>query len=95
MPLLSIILIIALVIVAACVLIVAASRHKKSAGVPLELIGLVATVERDLAPEGAVIVRGELMPARSRSGATISRASCRRVRVVGARGHCLEVEPEA
>jgi membrane protein implicated in regulation of membrane protease activity len=79
----------------ACAVVVAASRHQKDARAPLELIGRVATVERDIDPEGAVLVRGELMPARSRTGATILRATCPRVRVVGARGYCLEVEPEA
>jgi membrane-bound ClpP family serine protease len=90
-----IILIVALVVVAACAVVAAASRHKKGALAPLELIGRVATVERDLDPEGAVLVCGELMPARSRDGEKITRATCPRVRVVGARGHCLEVEPEA
>lgn len=78
----------------ACALVVAASRHKKSAGTPLDLIGRAATVEKDLEPEGAVLVCGELMPARSRDGATVRRKGAR-VRVVGARGHYLEVEPEA
>jgi membrane-bound ClpP family serine protease len=90
-----IILIFALLLVAAFVAVAAASRHKKGALAPLELIGQVATVERDIDPEGAVLVAGELMPARSRTGATILRATCPRVRIVGARGHCLEVEPEA
>ena len=72
----------------------AASRHKKSAGAPLSLVGRVGTVEKDLAPEGAVLVAGELMAARSRAGERILRESCARVRVVGARGHCLLVEPE-
>lgn len=92
MPLLFILI---AALLAFAVIIAFASRHKKSAGASLELIGQLATVERDLAPEGAVLVRGELLPARARDGATISRATCRRVRVVGARGHCLEVEPEA
>ncbi|MDT7542258.1 MAG: NfeD-like C-terminal, partner-binding [Acidobacteriota bacterium] len=89
-----IILIVALLLVAACVVVAAALHHKKGARVSLELIGRVATVERDLSPEGAVLVAGELMPARARGGETILRATCKRVRVVGARGHCLEVEPE-
>jgi membrane-bound ClpP family serine protease len=89
------IILIVVLLIAACAVVVAASRHKKGAGLPLELIGKVATVERDLDPEGAVLVAGELMPARSRTGETISRAACKRVRVVGARGYCLEVEPEA
>jgi membrane-bound ClpP family serine protease len=80
---------------AAAVVLAATLRHKKSAQIPLDVIGRVATVVRDLSPEGAVLIGGELMPARSRSGATLSRATCARVRVVGARGHCLEVEPES
>ncbi|MDT7602321.1 MAG: NfeD-like C-terminal, partner-binding [Acidobacteriota bacterium] len=80
---------------AAALALVATWRHKKSAQTTLEMIGRVATVERDLAPEGAVLVGGELMPARSLTGETILRANCARVRVVGARGHCLEVEPES
>ena len=81
-------------LLAACALVAAASRHKKSAGAPLDLVGRTATVEKDLEPEGAVLVRGELMPARSRTGEPIRRADCPRVRIVGARGHLLEVEPE-
>jgi membrane protein implicated in regulation of membrane protease activity len=87
-----IILIVALSLTAIVVL-AATLRHKKSAQTPLDVMGRVATVVRDLSPEGAVLVGGELLPACSRTGATISRASC--VRVVGARGHCLEVEPES
>ncbi|HEX8161771.1 MAG TPA: NfeD family protein [Pyrinomonadaceae bacterium] len=72
----------------------AASRHKKSAGAAIDFVGRVGTVEKDLAPEGAVLVAGELMAARSLTGGPILRESCERVRVVGARGHCLLVEPE-
>jgi membrane-bound ClpP family serine protease len=90
MPIL--IILVAALPLAAAVFLAATLRHKKSAQIPLDVIGRVATVVRDLSPEGAVVVRGELLPARSRTGATISRASC--VRVVGARGHHLEVEPE-
>jgi membrane-bound ClpP family serine protease len=81
-----------LVVVAA---LAAASRHKKSAGTPLDFVGRVGTVEKDLAPEGAVLVAGELMAARSLTGERILRESCERVRVVGARGHWLVVEPES
>lgn len=88
------ILILAFLIAAACAVVVAASRHKKGAGAPLELIGQAGTVERDIDPEGAVVVCGELMPARSRDGGSILRAECTRVRVVGARDHYVEVEPE-
>jgi membrane-bound serine protease (ClpP class) len=68
------------------------SRHKKSSLAPLRLVGRVASVEKDLRPEGFILVEGELWPARSRGGAFIARGSAS-VRVVGARGHLLEVEP--
>jgi membrane protein implicated in regulation of membrane protease activity len=68
------------------------SRHKKSSLEPLRLVGRVASVEKDLSPEGFILVDGELWPARVRGGASIMRASAN-VRVVGASGHHLEVEP--
>ncbi|MDQ1523917.1 MAG: NfeD-like C-terminal, partner-binding [Pyrinomonadaceae bacterium] len=52
--------------------------------------GRVGVVAEALEPEGAVLVDGELWRARSRSGVRIARGG--RVRVVGARGHWLEVE---
>jgi membrane protein implicated in regulation of membrane protease activity len=68
------------------------SRRKKSSTQPLALVGRVATVERDLNPEGFVNVCGELWPARMHDGATpVQRGA--RVRIVGARDHLLEVEP--
>jgi membrane protein implicated in regulation of membrane protease activity len=83
------------IFVAACALVViASSRHKKSSRAPLHLVGRVGTIERDLEPEGAVLVCGELFPARTRTGEKILRASGTRVRVVGARAHFLEVERE-
>ncbi|HVG29659.1 MAG TPA: NfeD family protein [Pyrinomonadaceae bacterium] len=91
-PLLVFIAALSLAVVAA---LAAASRHKKSTGAPLSLVGRVGTIEKDLAPEGAVLVAGELMAARSRTGEQIRREICARVRVVGARGHCLLVEPES
>jgi membrane-bound ClpP family serine protease len=91
LPLIVFIAALALVAVAA---LAAASRHKKSAGTPINFVGRVGTIEKDLTPEGAVLVAGELMTARSRTGEQILRESCARVRVVGARGHCLVVEPE-
>ena len=79
--------------VLACVLlfVAALSRHKKAATGELDLMGALALVETDLEPEGAVLVRGELWRARTLSGATVR--SGRGVRVVGASGHLLEVEP--
>jgi membrane-bound ClpP family serine protease len=68
------------------------SRQKKSSLEALRLVGRLASVEKDLRPEGFVLVEGELWPARARGGQTIARG-CASVRVVGARGHHLEVEP--
>jgi membrane-bound serine protease (ClpP class) len=71
--------------------IAALSRHQKAATGELDLVGAVAFVETNLEPEGSVLVRGELWRARSRTGANIK--SGRDVRVVGACGYLLEVEP--
>lgn len=93
MSALFVIAILAAVAFAACVAF-ASRRHKLGARGEVNLVGQVATVERDLRPEGAVIVAGELWPAHSRSGRSLTRAECPRVRVVGAGRHWLEVEPE-
>lgn len=58
----------------------------------MRLEGRVGVVLEALAPEGAVLVDGELWRARARSGESIARG---RVRIVGARGHWLEVEAAA
>jgi len=71
--------------------VVILSRHKKSSRKPLRLAGRVGIVETPLAPEGFVMVDGELWRARLCSGVSVGRE--RRVRVVGARGCALEVEP--
>ncbi|MGH9900365.1 MAG: NfeD family protein [Pyrinomonadaceae bacterium] len=73
-------------------LIAMSSRHKKSSTGELRLLNCLASVTEPLDPEGAVMVRGELWRARSRTGARVSRGRAN-VRVVGARGHLLEVEP--
>ena len=78
-------------LLSAALAVAALSRHKKGASGQLDLPGAVAKVETTLKPEGSVLVRGELWRARSRTGATIERGQ--RVRVVGASGHLLEVEP--
>jgi membrane-bound serine protease (ClpP class) len=67
------------------------SRHKKSSSRPLRLVGRVASVERDLEPEGFMLLDGELWRARVRGGVSSVRAGGR-VRVTGARGCVLEVE---
>jgi membrane protein implicated in regulation of membrane protease activity len=88
--------VVALLAVAACAAYVAfaSRRHKQGARGDVNLVGQTGTVERDLRPEGAVLVAGELWPARSRSGRSLTRAESPRVRVVGAGRHWLEVEPE-
>jgi membrane protein implicated in regulation of membrane protease activity len=68
------------------------SRHRKTSRLPLNLVGRVGSVERALSPEGFVLVGGELWPARARGGARIGRGRAN-VRVVGAGGCALEVEP--
>ena len=85
-------LVVAFVIVACVAAVAALSRHKKSAGRPLQLEGQVALVINPLEPEGSVLVGGELWRARARNGDRITRGQ---VRIVGARGHWLEVEAVA
>ena len=85
-------LVVAVVIVACVAAVVAVSRHQKSAGRPLDLEGRVALVLEALEPEGSVLVGGELWRARARNGDRIARGQ---VRIVGARGHWLEVEAVA
>ena len=72
----------------------AVSRHKKASREPLSLAGRVASVERALAPEGFVMIDGELWRARARGGVEVARGESN-VRVVGASGCLLEVEPVA
>lgn len=79
------------VLIGAGAVIAALWKHKKGATVALNLPGAMAIVETTLKPEGAVLVRGELWRATSRTGATIECGES--VRVVGASGHLLEVEP--
>ncbi len=72
--------------------VAAASRHQKGARGSLDLIGRAGAVEKELGPDGAVLIGGEVWPARARDARTIARGE--RVRVVGASGHSLLVEPE-
>ncbi|MDQ3806103.1 MAG: NfeD family protein [Acidobacteriota bacterium] len=68
------------------------SRHKKSSRLPFDLVGRAASVERPLSPQGFVLVDGELWPARARAGVAVGPGR-NNVRVVGAAGCVLEVEP--
>jgi membrane-bound serine protease (ClpP class) len=71
--------------------VAASSRHKKASGQMPRLVGRAATVERALAPEGFVMVDGELWRARLRTGEGFASES-ESVLVVGASGCVLEVE---
>jgi membrane-bound serine protease (ClpP class) len=75
----------------AIVWVAALSRHKKAATGRLNLLDEIGLVETTLKPEGSVLIRGELWRARSRPGDCVERGQS--VRVVGASGHLLEVEP--
>jgi membrane-bound serine protease (ClpP class) len=70
--------------------IAALSRHKKSATIAVNIIGATGLVESALAPEGAVIIKGELWRARVEHGGL---ETAQRVRVVGVEGHLVLVEP--
>ena len=72
--------------------VVHASRQQKYSRLPLNLVGRVGSVERALDPEGFVLVGGELWRARVRGGVVVERGGLN-VRVVGASGCVLEVEP--
>jgi membrane-bound serine protease (ClpP class) len=83
-----------ILIVGACLaflgILAAMSRHKKSANNEIQLVGSRGHVEAELAPEGTVLVHGELWRARSADGINI--ASNTIVQVVGLSGHLLLVE---
>ena len=74
--------------------VAALSRHKKASREPLRLEGRVCSVERALAPEGFVMIDGELWRARARGGVEVGPGESN-VRVIGASGYVLEVEPVA
>jgi membrane-bound serine protease (ClpP class) len=83
-----------ILIIGACLAMLAIfadmSRHKKSATSEIQLIGSRAQVDVELAPEGTVLVDGELWRARSADGSNI--ASHTVVQVVGLSGHLLLVQ---
>ena len=70
--------------------IAALSRHKKAGSGDINLIDQIAQVDRQLDPEGTVIVCGELWRAKSNDGSTIF--SQTRVRVVGFEDHFVLVK---
>ncbi|MGI8566218.1 MAG: NfeD family protein [Pyrinomonadaceae bacterium] len=73
------------------ILIATFLHRRKASPNKFDVIGRLASVEKELRPEGAVIVRGELWRARARDGRSIARGRLN-VRVVGASRHLLEVE---
>lgn len=90
-PLMLVGLVLPVAVAVGLLLIAAMSRHQKGATGELELMDATASVETTLGPQGTVLIRGELWPAYSRTGATVQRGC--KVRVVGAKGHLLQVEP--
>ncbi|HEV2705917.1 MAG TPA: NfeD family protein [Pyrinomonadaceae bacterium] len=81
-----------LLLAAALMRVAARARRRKASPGGLSPVGRVGSVEKPLAPEGAVLVDGELWRARLHEGARFV-CVAGRVRVTGARGHLLEVEP--
>ena len=76
--------------IAVLVIVAAMSRHKKSATSEIQLVGSSGQVDAELAPEGTVLIHGELWRARSADGSNI--ASHTTVKVVGLSGHLLLVQ---
>jgi membrane-bound serine protease (ClpP class) len=85
-----VIAVIAFLAIMVLLIIAALSRHKKAGSGDIKLIDQIAQVDRQLDPEGTVIVRGELWRAKSNDGSTIF--SQTRVRVVGFEDHFVLVK---
>ena len=83
--------ILALTVTLSLAIVVALYRHKKASRGPIMVIGQTGEVTSDLAPEGTVLVHGELWRARSRDGCTLREKTA--IRVVGIEGHLMAVEP--
>ena len=82
-------------LLALVIFIAARSRDKKSSQGAFALVGRLASVQEPLTPVGAVLIDGELWRAYARmrqQGGGVGRGRAN-VRVTGARGHLLEVEP--
>jgi membrane-bound serine protease (ClpP class) len=82
--------ILAAVAAVATLIVIALYIHKRGSAGDINLMGQIAEVQKQLDPEGTVIVDGELWRAKSKNGALIS--SHQRVRVVGFEGHLALVE---
>ncbi len=82
-----------MLLIAACVLFAFVWHHRKGAMGNLNLTNRKGVVETTLAPEGAVLIAGELWRACSKTSERVERGQA--VHVCGARGHLLIVTPEA
>lgn len=72
-------------------LVVAAlSRHRKSGTGPFQVLGATGRVTTPLQPEGAVLLNGELWPARAADATTLAQGTT--IKVVGAQGSLLLVK---
>lgn len=82
--------ILALIITSSLAIVVALYRHKKASRGPIHVVGETGEVASDLAPEGTVLVHGEVWRARSRDGSTLKAKT--QVSVLGVEGHLLVVD---
>jgi membrane-bound ClpP family serine protease len=88
--LILLIAILALFALIALAIVIALYRHKRASLGEVRLMGELCQVNTNLAPEGTVIVQGELWPARSIDGTSIAPPDL--VRVVGTQDHLLLVK---
>ena len=73
-------------------IVIALYRHKRASSVSISVMGKTGEVVSDLAPEGTVIVHGELWRARSGDGSELTTKTP--IRVIGVENYLLLVEPE-
>jgi membrane-bound ClpP family serine protease len=86
-------IILGLCLMLAIVMLVAVSRHKKSATLQISLVGSIGIVDKDLEPNGTVLIQGELWRASSSDGIGLATGS--KIEVTGTRDHLLLVKPRA
>ena len=81
----------ALVLLILAIYLAFLSRHKKSATGAINLTGSRGVVQTRLDPDGAILVDGELWPARASDGGVLEEGQT--VRVRGLDGPIVIVEP--
>ena len=91
MKFLILVCILALTVTLSLAIVVALYRHKKASSGSIHVIGETGEVVSDLAPEGTVLVHGELWRARSGDGSPLNAGT--RVLVAGVKDHLLMVNP--